>query len=1851
MDDEAFWLEAAQGADAAEQAAACRSAAAHGGAPHGISAGGLGGRGDAWQLLQQNQRAAQSSAPQQRGAPVQQPSNPQYQPPMHGGTFGGAGTPSPWGGGGIAVISGDGGGQQANQSGGWAAPGWGMQAEPPQRHQNELCQSHRQHQHQRQQHPAWPQQTYQGAPQVPQQQDVQQNIQPPPPQQQLGGVPHGHVQQPQHSQGPVAFLHQRRPPQSVQQISRDDCLQQQQAMAPQPQKQQAMAPQPQPAVTLAQHQRTPARAQSRLPAQPQQQPPQQGGEGRAAEPTRQPQLVTISRPRPEGGRQRTLAGAWGGNVQVGTGAVVTAALPPPVRHTDAGGRSHANSGTANAEEFSVTLSGRQAGVDGRKADRKDRPKPDPVEIKTWQYPTYPPRREYQFEMVASALFENTMICLPTGLGKTLIAGVVMANFYRWYPQGIIIFLAATKPLVDQQMRAVQAAVGFDPAHVVQMTGSSGPSAKRRALWQTKRVVFATPQCVEKDIMNASCPQERVVCVVVDEAHHASGKYAFVNVVESLSKANIKARIVALTATPGHDGRKIQGVIDNCMIGKVECRLDDDPDVAQYTHHREVELLVVPTDKSLAQLDEILYEVAREPFSRLRAERLYFVDTMSEVTRAGVWKAMQQFQEGGRGGGRQATAAFLIQIFHRALTWASAIEKYRTHGARELYGTLQKYEGGKTTKHMQYLAKNLLFTELMDMLRRAMKNGASHPKVAHTVRLVREHVETSKGNGGQCSGVLVFTNYRESVKDIVTALNVIEGVRAAEFVGQGEDSSGMRGMTQPEQQEVLNMFRQGRVQVLVATQVAEEGLDIPQVDLIICFDASANPTRSVQRMGRTGRARDGRVVILASEGKEEKTFHQMEQSKNRIARALKAAGGGGMFAFYRHSPRMIPSDVTPTLEVVDMRRADTTNPSGGTAAAQRAPSTAASSARHSRPPASAASKEKPPELTAADVQLLQEHGLGGALEEGLPRHGGLSMTAWPSRQRKLTARHGDMPHSWASKAFVHAMRQLEWPSGTADVPTEPQALADRAPMAHDQAVASSGAHVIVIEDSQPLHCAEEHESPQGMDAPAFTDGGPQLQPQLPQTSPATPATPAQPPPELFSSAFGGMPLFGVAPNGELTIAMPPEGAFDFPLDAAAEQAAATSLGQRAQPATPKGSNSGCPSGSDADPSHVPESPANVGAPPPAPATAAVCAQLAVTIDTGAHISEQPFARTTSPTEARPTAPTAGPRSSPASSPPAAPPRSPLPASPIDRLSPVVAADVPSAMTPATATLPGATAPMRADLAEEGNPASAHKDSFTLDVDGGDFGLGFSPLSVPPDAVAETQRTDEPGPGPVQAETAPRSTPAETPVHAPARAGPAVSEVSTLPPTPSDHPPRMGQGLCVKPGADRARVRTPLAPHAVNTQKGANSLPSEDPSRRLSCGRQSLGEDEWDAFAAATAGPSQPPRRNLRRLKRKVRDSTGGSQPREAAAPAPQSAERTPARVQKRTRRLRRIQEGSGGPAGPSRTARRTAGRPRNGGVFVDDAADAESEDEGDYDAEDLDGDLEGFVCTDRTPSQHGPSDGRLSTGGDDMAIYRQGLMHDSGGVPRHMMHMARGGVLDRLFHGQAITPTQPSDERTPTMCTGTGSTPRGGHSDLHTPQELTYDQNDDVCAGCGEEGDLVCCDFCPAAWHVGCLEGDALTASQLPEMWQCPACLPASAAKAGTSPPPANRGADAVRGAGGRVQQHVAGSARVAAADGAPGTATSIPSERDAPAAAGASAPGTRVAAGEADAVVAPSSSEDDDEDEGPSQNWEVASQVTYVSSQVEASPTQESDATQDEFATHDDFDFDDTFAGASFDHF
>lgn len=88
----------------------------------------------------------------------------------------------------------------------------------------------------------------------------------------------------------------------------------------------------------------------------------------------------------------------------------------------------------------------------------------------WKYPINREIRSYQFNIVRQALFKNTLVVLPTGLGKTLIASVVMYNFYLWYPRGKIVFMAPTRPLVTQQMNACHEVVGIPMEDIIELTG-------------------------------------------------------------------------------------------------------------------------------------------------------------------------------------------------------------------------------------------------------------------------------------------------------------------------------------------------------------------------------------------------------------------------------------------------------------------------------------------------------------------------------------------------------------------------------------------------------------------------------------------------------------------------------------------------------------------------------------------------------------------------------------------------------------------------------------------------------------------------------------------------------------------------------------------------------------------------------------------------------------------------------------------------------------------------------------------------------------------------------------------------------------------------------------------------------------------------------------------------------------------------------------------------------------------------------------------------------------------------------------------------------------------------------------
>ncbi|KAM6202745.1 Fanconi anemia group M protein [Rhynchocyon petersi] len=564
----------------------------------------------------------------------------------------------------------------------------------------------------------------------------------------------------------------------------------------------------------------------------------------------------------------------------------------------------------------------------------------------WIYPNNCPVRDYQLQIAETALFCNTLVCLPTGLGKTFIAAVVMYNFYRWFPSGKVVFMAPTKPLVAQQIEACYRVMGIPQPHMAEMTGST-QAFTRKEIWHNKRVLFLTPQVMVNDLSRGVCPAAEIKCLVVDEAHKALGNYAYCQVVRELVKYTNRFRILALSATPGSDVKAVQQVISNLLIEKIELRSEDSPDILPYSHERRVEKLVVPLGEELTAVQKEYIQILEAFTSPLIQRNVLLRRDVPNLTKYQLILARDQFRKnpssdivGIQQGIIEGEFAVCISLYH-------GYELLQQMGMRSLYLFLSGIMDG--TKGMSraktQLSKNEDFVKLYNHLdcmfahtRNASTSGTlpiqkgdevekfcySHPKLKKLEEVVVEHFRswndqnTTKTKCDE-TRVMIFSSFRDSVQEIAEMLfHHHPVIRVMTFVGHSSGKS-MKGFTQKEQLEVVKKFRDGGYNTLVSTCVGEEGLDIGEVDLIICFDAQKSPIRLVQRMGRTGRKRQGRIVVILAEGREERTYNQSQSNKRSIYKAI--SGNRKVLHFNQGSPRMIPDGITPKLHKMFITHCD------------------------------------------------------------------------------------------------------------------------------------------------------------------------------------------------------------------------------------------------------------------------------------------------------------------------------------------------------------------------------------------------------------------------------------------------------------------------------------------------------------------------------------------------------------------------------------------------------------------------------------------------------------------------------------------------------------------------------------------------------------------------------------------------------------------------------------------------------------------------------------------------------------------------------------------------------------------
>ncbi|XP_062538751.1 uncharacterized protein LOC134207027 [Armigeres subalbatus] len=546
----------------------------------------------------------------------------------------------------------------------------------------------------------------------------------------------------------------------------------------------------------------------------------------------------------------------------------------------------------------------------------------------WIYPTNYPVRKYQFSIVQAALFKNTLVVLPTGLGKTFIAAVVMYNIYRWYPTGKVIFMAPTRPLVNQQIEACYKIMGIPKEDTAEMTGRQ-QKKNRTGLWQSKRVFYVTPQVVLADINSPeqNFPVDGVKLVVVDEAHKAKGRYAYTEVIKAIATTNRNFRVLALSATPGRTLEDVAEVIKNLLISHIEVRWENSIDVSPYTFKKNIRTVVIPLGPKLTRIKEEYIQIV-DPYVRRLMDANVLSGRLGSLSRGSLIMQQKQFRENNMIQ-RHPNYSAINSDFITCVSMYHALELLVQHGVRSFLNFFE--DEHNRTEEKYFVAKDARLKAFLDELREeygrnplaifftALTEGGAvakkeetndvidfgHPKFAILERNLKEHFQNNPD-----SKVIIFSEYRDSVAMIHRLLLQNRPlIKPKCIVGQGGTSGGLRAVTQKEQIAAMKDFRTGACNTLIATCVAEEGIDVGEVDLIVCFDITKNPTRFVQRIGRTGRQRVGKVLMLVTEGKEHTTLKDVLASKDKTNQKLSRSKEIHAI-LYRHSPRLVPTEFDP-----------------------------------------------------------------------------------------------------------------------------------------------------------------------------------------------------------------------------------------------------------------------------------------------------------------------------------------------------------------------------------------------------------------------------------------------------------------------------------------------------------------------------------------------------------------------------------------------------------------------------------------------------------------------------------------------------------------------------------------------------------------------------------------------------------------------------------------------------------------------------------------------------------------------------------------------------------------------------
>ena len=479
-------------------------------------------------------------------------------------------------------------------------------------------------------------------------------------------------------------------------------------------------------------------------------------------------------------------------------------------------------------------------------------------------------RAYQRTIAEVAARKNTLVVLPTGMGKTLIAVLVGVSRLQKYPGSKIMITSPTRPLNAQHKRSFERFTSIPANDIVLITGKIQPD-EREQLYEEATVVAATPQCISNDLLARRLNLAKFSFITFDEAHRAVSNYAYTRIAKKNMLQSEHPLILGLTASPGATYSKIKEICDNLFIKAVEIRSEKDADMKPYVKPIEREWVYVELPEQFQRVKTLLESKLQESLQWLRQR--HYLHT-SRPTKKMLLALQKKVGKRYSNGSKSYANIWAMIRSAEAIKLEHAIELLETQGIPFLHDYLQKMQASKKRTDAGLMKDNRI-KEALAIVEQLHSKGIEHPKLAKLRYIIKDLIAPEVK-------IIVFANYRATVERVRNIL-AAEGIAAEAFIGQATKEG--KGLKQEEQIKILKSFRAGAFNVLVATSVGEEGIDIPSVDYAVFYEPVPSAIRTIQRRGRVGRQTAGKVIFLITKGTRDEAYYWAALHKERKMKGI------------------------------------------------------------------------------------------------------------------------------------------------------------------------------------------------------------------------------------------------------------------------------------------------------------------------------------------------------------------------------------------------------------------------------------------------------------------------------------------------------------------------------------------------------------------------------------------------------------------------------------------------------------------------------------------------------------------------------------------------------------------------------------------------------------------------------------------------------------------------------------------------------------------------------------------------------------------------------------------------------